>query len=202
MNHGQTTAPRRVLAGIGVATMAVALAACSSSKAKSAGSTSAHSSPASSSAAAPTTSVTDYARLLIAPSDIPVAGFTEGTPSAPPNGAGVTVSYTYSDQTRVLGDTILVFDSASAASTAAQTSVIAAKHSVTGAEVSPAPIGGGGTAVRGTSGANAVAVLIFTEGRAEVVLQFNSPAADPVPTSIIQAVSTRQDALVKAGMPG
>lgn len=193
----------RAVAAIGGA--AVLLASCSSSHSTTATTTGNRSTNTTSagSQSSPTgsPSTTDYSNLLIAATDIPVPGFTEATPSTPPNGTGVTASYTSSDNSRVLGDTVLVFPAISAATTAAQASITAAKAGVTSAQVSTAPIGAGGTAIRGTSAEGAVAIVVFTEGRAEVVLQFDSPANDPVPTSVVQQVATKQDGLIKTNLP-
>jgi hypothetical protein len=192
----------RVVLGVSAALLAVSLTACTSSKA----STKTNSStPQTSASRAPSTNAssatnTDYTSLLIGAADIPVPGVTEGTPAAPPGGTGASVAFTASGG-RGLGDTIVVLPSAAAAQTAAQASVTAAKQQVTGAVATDAPIGGGGTAIRGTTSDGAVAILVFTEGKAMIVLEFTSAASDPVPTEIIQQVATAQDAKVKAGLP-
>ncbi|MDP9116274.1 MAG: hypothetical protein M3O28_03230 [Actinomycetota bacterium] len=195
--------PVRLVAQLGAVALTVSLAACSSSS----GSKSDHSSSAG--ASTPTSSATsspsaptntDYTSLLLDAADIPVAGVTKGTAAAPPQGTGATVSFTASGG-RTLGDTVLVLPSAGAAKTAAQASVTAAKQSITGAIASDAPIGGGGTAIRGTTASGAVAALVFTEGKALIVLEFDSTANDLVPSSIIQQVATAQDNKIKTGLP-
>jgi hypothetical protein len=198
----------RVVLGLGAVSLAFSLAACSSSGGGSAKSTAANSpsgttatssSETTSSAPTDTTSATttDYSTLLIAASDIPIPGFQMGTPATPPGGVGTTVAFT-GDGGRTLGDTILVLPSADAAKTAAASSVQAAKTTVTGAEVSDAPIGDGGTAIRGSGGSGSVAVLVFSEGKAVVVMEFDSAANDPVPTDVIQQVATAQDGKIKS----
>jgi hypothetical protein len=189
----------RALIGVGAAVLTVSLAACSSSS--SGGSTTG---AGSGSSTTPTpsasSSTTDYTSLLIGASDITsVPGVTEGTPAAPPQGSGATVAFTAAGG-RTLGDTVLVLPDAAAAQTAASQSVTAAKQEINGAQVSSAPIGDGGTAIRGTSSAGAVAILVFSEGKAFVVLQFVSKASDPVPTSVIKQVATAQDSKIKANL--
>jgi hypothetical protein len=198
-----TPLSRSVAAFAAIALVATMSACSSSAKKGSAPKTSAAgaSSPKTSSVSAPSSAATtDYTNLLIAASDVPVPGVTAGTPAAPPQGKGATVSFTATGN-RTLGDTIIVFDSAAQATSAAAASVDAAKAQVTSPEVTNAPIGNGGTAIRGTASTGAVALLIWREGRAVIVLEFDSPASDLVPTSVIQAVATKQDELVKAGLP-
>jgi hypothetical protein len=197
--------PTRLVATLATAALAVSLQACSSSKASTGdsktptGSSSDKTTPAANSTSS-TPTTTDYNALLLTASDVPVPGVTEGTPAAPPQGTGASVAFTATGG-RSLGDTVLVLPDASAAQTASQSSVTAAKQGITGAEVTDAPIGDGGTAIRGTTSTGAVAVLIFTEGKALVVLEFDSPASDPVPTDLIQQIATAQDNKIKAQLP-
>lgn len=95
----------------------------------------------------------------------------------------------------------MILPDAAAAETAKQSAVTAAKQGVTGAQVSDAPIGSGETAIRGTNDSGSIAILIFSEGKALVVLEFQSTAGDPVPTQLIQQVATTTDAKIKAGLP-
>ena len=208
----------RLGAGVGVLTLTAALAACSSSgKAKSsapAGPTSsaaaasqpaAASSEASSSSAAPSSEAAaggSVSSLLIPASDIPIPGFTRTTPTGTQQGKGASAAYVQASAKRTIGDTIVVLGSSAQAKTAAMASVSAAKAQITSAQVSSAPIGDGGTAIRGTASTGEVAALVWTEGRALIVLEFESPTGDPVPTSVIQTVAMKQDAKVKAGLPG
>lgn len=129
-------------------------------------------------------------------------GFTQGAVSSPPQGSGATAAYTDSGGTRTLGDTIVVLPDAATAKTARDAAIQAAKTALTKPVVTAAPVGDGGTALRGTSGQGTAAIVIFTEGAAEVVLEFVSAASDPVPTSVVQQVATKQDALIKNGLPG
>lgn len=196
------TTPNRLVVRVGIAALAVTLAACSSSKAKTttstpAGKTGASSAPTSTSTTATTT---DYTSLLLNAADIPVPGVAKGSPTAAPQGTGATVAFTATGG-RTVGDTVIVLPTAAAAQTAAHSSVAAAKQHIAGATSSVAPIGAGGTAIRGTSASGAVAVLIFTEGKALIVLEFDSKATDPVPTTVIQQVATAQDTKVKSGLP-
>jgi hypothetical protein len=44
-------------------------------------------------------------------------------------------------------------------------------------------------------------VLLFTEGRALVTLQFDGPAGVPAPTDFINDVGQKQAAAIKKGLP-
>ena len=43
---------------------------------------------------------------------------------------------------------------------------------------------------------------MFTEGKAFVSIDFESPANDPVPQDFVLDVARKQDAAIKAGLPG
>ena len=187
----------RALIGAGAAALAVSLAACSSSSSGGSSTEPTNSTTPTSAVSSPST--TDYTSLLLTASDVPLPGVKAGTAAAPPQGSGGTVAFTATGG-RSLGDTVLVLASPDQAQAAAAQSVSAAKQGITGAKASTAPIGDGGTAIRGVAQGKSVAVLIFTDGRALVVMQFVGKKSDPVPTSFIQQVATAQDAKVKAGL--
>ena len=210
-------APARLGTGLGVLTLAVALAACSSSgKAQSTSGAASATTTSSAAAASPTASASasasapessaaadgNLASVLIPASDIPIPGFTRSTPVGTQQGKGASAIYTQAAAQRTIGDTVVVLGTSAQAKTAAMASVSAAKAQITSAQVSSAPIGDGGTAIRGTASTGEVAALVWTEGRALIVLEFQSPSGDPVPTSVIQTVATKQDAKVKTGVPG
>jgi hypothetical protein len=190
----------RVLIGVGAAALTVSLAACSSSSSggsapKAGGSTTPSATPS-------TPSTADFTALLLSASDVPLPGVKAGTPSVVPQGQGATVVFT-ANGGRELGDTIAVLPNDAAAQTAAASSVSAAQQQVTAAVTTAAPIGDGGKAIRGrTSKGGSVTVLIFTEGRALVVMEFVGKANDPVPSGFVQQVATAQDTKVKAGLTG
>jgi hypothetical protein len=57
--------------------------------------------------------------------------------------------------------------------------------------------------VAGTSPdkSKAVTVLLFTEGKAFVTLEFDSAPNDPVPPDFVQTVAAQQDAAIKKNLP-
>lgn len=173
----------------------------SSSSSPPASSSSATSSRTSSTAAAST----DYAKLLIAASDIVAPGdtFTAQEPTMNPSGApGVATVFSNGGDTREIGDTILVLPDAAGAATALKGATAALGTSVVGGTPAPASVGSDSVMVSGASpdGAKAVTVLLFTQGTAFVTLEFDSAAEDPVPPEFVLDVAGKQDQKVTAGL--
>jgi hypothetical protein len=141
--------------------------------------------------------------LLIAPSDIPVPGFTLVHSQAIPGARGVAGAFATADGARQLGDTIAVLPSAAAAAAARNAGAAAAGREVAGSTAQDVPLGDGGKAFRGTTagGTKATVVVVFSEGNAFVTLEFDSAKSDPVPTSVVQQVAQAQDAKIKANPP-
>ena len=205
---------RPMIAIVGVAALGALLPACSSnSNTASPSSTSATSSAAASSTrAASSTSAaaapTDYTKLLVAGSDIsgaPPNVFTTVDPAmANPGGMiGAAVQFKNQDDTNRIGDTVLILPDAAGATTAVNGSLAAGGSSVVGGSPQPFPVGGGGQMVAGTSPdkSKAVTVLLFTEGKAFVTLEFDSALNDPVPPDFAQTVAAQQDAAIKKNLP-
>jgi hypothetical protein len=65
-------------------------------------------------------------------------------------------------------------------------------------------VGTDGTVVSGSSpdGSNAVTVLLFTEVRAVVRLEFGSAPGDPMPPQVVSDVGNKQEIAIRAGLPG
>jgi hypothetical protein len=187
-----------------------AIAGCGNNKSSTA-SSSASSSSASSASKSATSSAgaaqpTDYASLLIKASDIQAPGdtFTMQQPQVNPNGKpGVAAVFANQDDTREIGDTILVLPAASEAAGALDATKTAAAVSVSGGTTQSADVGTGGTTITGTSpdGSKAVTILLFTEGKAIVTMEFDSAANDPVPAEFVTDVGQKQDAAIKSGLP-
>ena len=198
--------------GVAATITVVALtgAACSSgSKSSSTSSTSSSSSSsASSSTSAAATSnaaPVDYTTLLIKPEDIVVPNdtFTAEPPQLNPGGSeGVAVGFDNADKTRSIGDSITVMPDASAAKTAMDGAVAALNQSIANPSPQPAPVGSNGVVASGTSpdGTKAVTVVTFTEGKAFVVMQFDSPAGDAVPNDFATSLAQKQADNIKSGL--
>jgi hypothetical protein len=149
----------------------------------------------------------DYRRLLIEPGDINTGTDTFATRSSttnPGGSDGVAALFVNQHDTRGIGDTIVVLPDSAAATTTLNTTVSAIGTIITGGRPQPSPVGTGGTVVSGTSpdGAKAVTVLLFTESRAVVRLEFDSAPGDPMPPQVVTDVGKQQQIAVRTGLTG
>ena len=172
----------------------------SSGSATSAGSSSATSSSSSAAAA-------DYTALLIKASDVTLPGdtFTGQPPIQNPNGQpGVAQMFGNQNDTRHVGDTILILPDPDQAVSELDQEKAALGDMVKGGTPAPAAVGTGGTTVSGTSpdGSKAVTLLLFTEGKAFTNLEFDSPPNDPVPPQFVTDIGQKQDTAIKNGLHG
>ena len=162
-------------------------------------------SPSSSAPSAPAPG-NDYTGWLIQAADIdaPVP-FTGTPPTTNPNGQpGAATTFNTQDNSHVIKDTIQVLADPGAATTALN----AAKSSQGGAikhpETQAVKVGTDGTVVSGNSPDNSkgIAVLLFTEGKAFVTLEFDGPPDTLPPPDFVNDVGQKQDAAVKKGLGG
>jgi hypothetical protein len=203
---------RTTVAGVGVAALVVgtAITGCGNTNKTSSQSSSAASSSATASSTGPGTVTgpspgqpTDYSGLLIKPSDIGGDLTTPQTPVLNPNNApGVAQLFANADNSRRIGDTILIVaDPATAAAGIENTKTnYAGKVSGTW---QPVDVGSNGAMVSGTSPDNsqAVTVLLFSEGKALVNLEFDSAPTDPMDPGVATDIGRKQDAAIKSGLP-
>jgi hypothetical protein len=143
--------------------------------------------------------------LLIKASDINAPeNFTATTPINNPNGQpGVTTTYSNQDRTHVIVDSIQVLPDAAAVAAALESAKATTDGYVHGVP-EPIAVGTGGTTISGPSpdGAKGVTVLMFTEGKAFVELEFDGPPDALVPPDFVTDVGQKQAAAVKKGLPG
>ncbi|EUA40641.1 hypothetical protein I549_0769 [Mycobacterium avium subsp. avium 2285 (R)] len=68
----------------------------------------------------------------------------------------------------------------------------------------PVAVGANGTTISGGSSDNtqAMTVLLFTEGRALVTLEFDSAPNDPIDPAVAVDIARKQDAAIRTGLPG
>jgi len=195
-------------AGLAATTMVVGVAVggCSSNKSSTASSSASASASSSTSATSSSAAAqpTDYSALLIKASDIPGDAFTMQPPQLNPGGKpGVAATFANQGDTREIGDTILVLPNASDAASTLQANITAAGPTVSGGTPQPADVGTGGTMLTGTSpdGAKAITILMFSEGKGVVTLEFDGAANDPVPPDGALDIARKQDAAIKNGLP-
>ena len=204
--------PVAAVAALTAASVLVGLSAtgCSSKSDKSVSTSSSASSTAKSSASSEPSSSTEsggYAKLLIKPEDIALPGdtFSVSAPTENPNGkAGVAAVFSNQADTREIGDTIMILPDSASAATALEGAKSSLGSNVTGGDPEPAAVGEGGTIVQGHSpdGSKSVTVLLFTEGKAFVTLEFDGKPDDAVPPAFATDIGQKQDAAVKSGLAG
>lgn len=170
---------------------------------------SSHSNPSStptSSAGSTTHSpVSDYTKLLIKASDIKAPdAFTAGPTTKDPNGQlGATTTFTDQDQSHVIIDTIQILLNPEAAANQLD-SAKAIHHESLLAKPLGAEVGVGGVTISGLSPdhSKGVTVLLFTEGKALVTLEFDGPSFALAPTDFVTDVGQKQDEAIKKGLGG
>ena len=187
--------PLAVIAG---SVVAITLVGCSS-----------HSKSSSTSASGSATSahpqVTDYTTLLIKASDIDAPEpFTASPAIKNPNGQqGATTTFTDQDHSHAIIDTIqILLDPAAAAN--ALDSARTIQHETLQGKPLAIDVGVDGTTISGTSPdrSKGITVLLFTEGKAFVTLQFEGPSDMLAPPDFITSVGGKQDAAIKKGLGG
>jgi hypothetical protein len=199
-----------MVAGVVAATtLAVSVAGCGSKTSSTtpsgsgASTSSRSSSPASSAPAQPN----DYTGLLIQAGDIKAPEtFTASPPTNSPNGQpGVATTFSTPDSNHVIHDTIQVLADPAAATNALNAAKTGQGSSLKDPQTDPVKdIGTGGTLISGNTpdGNKGIAILMFTEGRAFVTLQFDGPPGMLPPPDFLTDVGQKQDAAVKKGLGG
>lgn len=200
-------------AGLAASVLVVGVAGCGSDKPSSpprqtpsATSTSAAPSPA----ASPTSSAgavqpSDYSNLLIKAADIVVPGdtFTLTQTLPVPNPAGTEGVFMNQGASRKVDDTIYVYPDAGAAAQALDQSAKGIGELSVKAAPTPADVGTGGQMAVGPSpdGSKSKAIVMFTEGKAFAVLEFESAPNDPLQPDFVLDLAKKQDAAIKNGLP-
>jgi hypothetical protein len=190
-----------VMAGvIAVSTLTgVSLAGCSSH--------SKTSTPTSGSATTTTAhaQLSDYTKLLIKASDINAPEpFTASPAVNNPNGRqGATTTFSDQDRSHAIIDTIQILPDPAAAANALD-SARAVQHETLQAKPMSVDVGVDGTTISGSSPdrSKGMTVLLFTEGRAFVTLEFDGPSYALAPPDFVRDVGQKQDAAIKKGLGG
>lgn len=147
---------------------------------------------------------TDYGFLLINSNDVGGGLTAPQSPMLnPDNAPGVAQLFANADSSRRLWDTIVVAADPSAAATELTTG----KGNYTGkvdGNWQPLSVGANGTTISGGSADNtqAMTVLLFTEGKAFVTLEFDTPPNEPIDPAVATDIARKQDAAIKTRLPG
>ncbi|MCV7092553.1 hypothetical protein [Mycobacterium interjectum] len=204
---------RTVIAGLAAATaLTASVAGCGGKPAPSTSQTSQSSSSPATNSSSPATKSSappqagDYASLLIQATDIdaPIQ-FTGSPPTNNPNGQpGVATTFSTQDNSHVIKDTIQVLPDPAAATNALNAAKGNQGNNVKNPKTEPFNVGTGGTTLTGNSPDNSkgVLILMFTEGRAFVTLEFDGPVDSLPPQDFVTDVAQKQDAAVKKGLGG
>jgi hypothetical protein len=194
--HGAMRISLTVIAGVAVATIlaGMSVVGCSSHS---------KSSTATGSATSARAQPDDYTGLLIKASDINAPEtFTASPAIRNPNGQlGAATTFSDQDRTHVIVDTIHILLDPAAAANALDSARAAQIESLHGKPV-PVDIGGSGTKISGSSpdGSKGVTMLLFTEGKAFVTLEFDGPNYALAPPDFVTDVGRKQDAAIKKGL--
>ncbi|MDH6196175.1 hypothetical protein M2272_002818 [Mycobacterium frederiksbergense] len=204
-----TTIRRRFLPTTGLAaTLVIVVSACTPDNA--APSTPWVATPTTSThSAAPTSpksQASDYSHLLLQAQDIsiPPNTFSARSSNVNPDGqSGASALFVNADDTMAILDTILIYPDADTATATLKKASESLDTMVTGGQPEPAPVGLGGTVISGTSpdGAKAVTLLLYTQGRALVRLEFDSTPGDPMSPQIVTGVGRMQQIALRVGLP-
>jgi hypothetical protein len=193
-----------------VAMLAVSVAGCGSkptpSTSTSGSATSATSSGSSAATSSASAQPSDYARLLIQASDINAPEpFNASPPTNNPNGQpGVATTFSTQDGSHVIRDTIQVLADPAAATNALNSAKAGQGNTIKDPQTDSSNVGTGGTTLSGNSpdGSKGVTILLFTEGRALVTLEFEGPPGMLPPPDFVLDTGQKQDAAVKKGLGG
>ena len=201
---------RITVAGWAVATVVVGAAAtgCGNDHETSSPSTSTTSAASSTGSGGVTSpspgQATDYSNLLIKPSDIGGDFTTPQPPVLNPNNApGVAQLFANADNSRRIGDTILIVADPAVAAAGLDNTKANYAGKVSGTW-QPIDIGTHGAIISGNSPGNsqAITVLLFTQGKALVNLEFDSAPNDPIDPGVATDIGRKQAAAIKSGLPG
>jgi hypothetical protein len=145
----------------------------------------------------------DYTTLLIKASDINAPdAFTASPPVKNPNGQqGATTTFTDQDHSHTIIDTIVVALDPAAAANELDSAKGVHREALLAKPLS-AEVGVDGATISGTSQdhTKGVTVLVFTEGKAFVTMEFDGPTYALAPPEFVLDVGHKQDDAIKKGL--
>lgn len=160
-------------------------------------------SPASATSSHP--AISDYTTLLIKADDIHAPDpFTAGPATKDPNGKpGAAITFTDADHSHSIIDTIEILPDTEAAAMALD-SAKASHREALRAKSLRVEVGKGGATVTGQSPdhSKGVTVLVFTQGKALVTMEFDGPSFALAPPEFVTEVGQKQDEVIKNALGG
>lgn len=187
--------PLTVMAAMAITVTLVGVSAC--------GNDSKSSSPSPGSSTTTHSPISDYTTLLIKAGDIKAPdSFTAGPATKDPNGQqGATVTFTDQDHSHAIIDTIQVLPDIEAAASALDSAKATHRETLLAKSLN-AEVGVGGSTISGLSPdhSKGVTVLVFTEGKAMVTLEFDGPSFALAPPEFVTEVGQKQDDAIKKGL--
>ena len=163
------------------------------------------SAPASGSSTTTRPVISDYTTLLIKAGDIKAPdAFTAGPATKDPNGQqGATITFTDQDHSHAIIDTIQILPDIQAAANALESAKATHRETLLAKSLN-AEVGVGGSTISGLSPdhSKGVTVLVFTEGKAMVTLEFDGPSFALAPPEFVTEVGQKQDEAIKKGLGG
>jgi hypothetical protein len=161
--------------------------------------------PASGSSTTTHASISDYTTLLIKATDIKAPdAFTAGPATKDPDGnQGATITFTDQDHSHSIIDTIQILLDAEATANALDSAKAIHRESLRTKALN-AEVGVGGVTISGLSEdhSKGVTVLLFTEGKALVTMEFDGPSYALAPPEFVTEVGQKQDEAIKKGLGG
>jgi hypothetical protein len=147
----------------------------------------------------------DYTQLLIKASDINAPeAFTAGPPVNNPNGQqGAQITFTDQDKTHTIIDTIQILLDPAAAANALDSAKAVHREALLAKPMS-VDVGVDGATISGPSPdhSKGVTMLVFTQGKAFVTLEFDGPSFALAPADFVADVGRKQDDAIKKGLGG
>jgi hypothetical protein len=189
--------PLTVVAATAITATLVGVSAC--------GNDSKSSAPSAGSSTTTHPVISDYTTLLIKAGDIKAPdAFTAGPATKDPNGQqGATITFTDQDHSHAIIDTIQILPDIQAAASALESAKATHRETLLAKSLN-AEVGVGGSTISGLSSdhSKGVTVLVFTEGKAMVTLEFDGPSFALAPPEFVTEVGQKQDEVIKKGFGG
>jgi hypothetical protein len=145
----------------------------------------------------------DYTQLLIKATDINAPEpFTAGPPVKNPNGQqGAQITFSDQDKSHTIIDTIQVMPDPAAAASQLDSAKAVHREALL-AKPLGVDVGVDGSTISGPSPdhSKTVTMLLFTEGKAFVTIEFDGPSYALAPSDFVADVGHKQDEAIKKGL--